>query len=237
MNVATLAKSLNGYATWTFSQGDLAVWRHYRTMGICAALSAHWIKHHANDGSLANVLGGGGVGPLKVGTLKEIALLHRTVSTTGDEQRENLKLWLQMHDIISLNTSHRVTVTNHRLNRDVVQAQSRTSEVLASGSFPNIENDLVTAMRKHNTCYARINFGGTFLGRGAGHAVAVWLGQPSWSDHGDALFFDPNYGEYWFKKKEDFFRFFPLYYRATYRSFPFSFDKNWELLPCAKKVR
>ena len=91
-------------------------------------------------------------------------------------------------------------------------------------------------MRKLNTCYVRINFGGTAWGTDAGHAVAAWLGQPSYSSGGDALFFDPNCGEYWFENKQDFFRFFPDFYRRKYRSFPMSFDQNWDILPCAKRA-
>jgi hypothetical protein len=115
MNVGELARSFNGHETWTFSQSDLSTWVHYRTMGICAALSAEWIKFHANGGSL--------------------------------------------------------------------------------------------------------------------HAVAVWLGQPTYGGAGDALLFDPSYGEYWFESKGDFFTFFSSFYRRAYRSFLKNFNQWWEVLP------
>lgn len=116
-------------------------------------------------------------------------------------------------------------------------------------------------MKKLKSCYVRINFSGMVLRHAAGHAVAAWLGQPTqdritWArdritglrpvpgaqdyfhkgTSGDAVFFDPAYGEYWFEQKDDFFHFFPVFYRAAYRSFPMYFDQAWQVLPCAKSI-
>ena len=236
MNVDRIASTHKGHATWTFSQSDLLVWRHYRTFGICAALSAEWIRYHAHDGSLANVLGGGGVGPLNVGKLKEIALLHKTASDVPGSQRRESELCVQMHDVLSLNASGNKTFFNSRTQQDQTTASAVPAAIQQGGGAPNIENDIVAAMQRFNSCYVRINFGGTAWGTSTGHAVAAWLGQPTYGGAGDALFFDPNYGEYWFEQKANFFRFFPVFYRAAYRSFPLYFDQDWEVLPCAKRV-
>ena len=237
MNVDEHAKSNRGFKTWGFSQSDLLVWRHYRTMGICAALSAHWIKYHAHEDSLANHLGGGGVGPLNVGKLKEIARDHNNLSTMkGISQRDNLELWLQMHGIKTRQQSR--MMTNWKkvkvATSSPIRDMDKKSEAGATklDVCPNIENDMVTSMQKYNSCYVRINFGS----QSGGHAVAAWLGQPTFRGSGDACFFDPNYGEYWFEAKADFFKFFPGYYRSKYKSWPMSFDKNWEILPCALGV-
>lgn len=244
VDVPGLAATHNGHATWTFSQSGFNTWRHYRTMGICAALSVHWIKEHADGGSLANLLGSGGVGELNVAKLKEIALLHSNASNGDGAQNANLELWLQMHDILSLRSSRSRTFHSAKLGREVTTAQSfKTEQIGGAGgvrhSCPNIANEIVDALRKYNTCYARVNFGGDVgvmrLSKDAGHAVAVWLGQPTYSSGGDAMFFDPNYGEYWFEQKADFFRFFPAFYRQTYLAGLMNFDQYWEVLPCAKR--
>lgn len=236
-----------GVCTWGFSQTDFIVMKNIfsdsRTrFGICAALSAHWIKHHAHEGSLANLLGGGGVGPLNIGKLKEIKVLHSTVSgEDGGAQAAHLEMWLRMNDVLSLGKSRTVKKwkTVGRVDRPdgfSGQSSSRAEMNASAEKIDTIEHDIVLGMRKFNSCYARVNFGGTAFFKGAGHAVAVWLGQPSYASGGDALFFDPNYGEFWFKDKQDFFAFFPEFYRATYRSAPLSFNKNWEVLPCAKRA-
>jgi hypothetical protein len=237
VEVANLARAQKGHATWTFSQSDFSVWRYYRTFGICAALSAEWIRYHAAGDSLANHLGGGGVGPLNVKRLKEIALLHGTVSNTGGAaQDRQLELFLQMHDILGLGASKVIKYFNSRAQKDMTRAATAPAAVDVTGGAPNIDNDIVHAMQKFNSCYARVNFGGKAWGTSAGHAIAVWLGQPSYSSSGDAMMFDPNYGEYWFERKADFFKFFPLFYRAKYRSLPMAFDQFWQVLPCAKRA-
>ncbi|WP_354011625.1 YopT-type cysteine protease domain-containing protein [Endozoicomonas lisbonensis] len=50
-----------------------------------------------------------------------------------------------------------------------------------------------------------------------GHAAAVWLGGFDYTT-GDACFFEPNYGEIWFEKEQDFFQFFPAYFLAEYQN-------------------
>jgi len=237
MNLNQHAQKHNGVRTWGFSQADLGVWLHYRTMGICAALSANWIKYHAHDDSLANHLGYGGVGRLNVGTLKQIAQEHKDASkTNGSNQRHKLGLWLKKHGIVSMSVSRYSTCKKEEGGREVLTEMLVRDPIFEKnegvGDCPNIENEIVNALKKYNTCYARINF----FSRRAGHSVAVWLGQPTFSSRGDACFFDPNYGEYWFENKQDFFLFFPGYYRSKYKSFPWNFAHRWEVLPCAKKI-
>lgn len=159
----------------------------------------------------------------------------------GGAQAAHLEMWLRMNDVLSLGKSRTVKKwkTVGRVDRPdgfSGQSSSRAEMQASAETIDTIEHDIALAMRKFNSCYARVNFGGTAFFKGAGHAVAVWLGQPSYSSAGDALFFDPNYGEFWFKDKQDFFRFFPEFYRATYRSGALSFNKNWEVLPCAKRA-
>ncbi len=55
---------------------------------------------------------------------------------------------------------------------------------------------MVAAMLTFNRCCVCVNFDG----KAFRHAVAAWLGQPTDSSAGDALFFDPYHGEYRFEK-------------------------------------
>lgn len=65
--------------------------------------------------------------------------------------------------------------------------------------------------------YCMINFGNS----DGGHAVSAWVAQ-------DALFFDPNNGEYWFENYRDFCNWFPMYFRlAGYAGWPCNFTKRW----------
>lgn len=233
MNVESIAKKYNGIKTWGFSQSDFLVWAHYRTTGICAALSAHWIKYHAHEDSLpAHLRGDGTLGSLNVGLLKKIANDHKQLTELGGGQSENIELWLQMHDVLPIRRS--LMVKKYAKGGDIKVAGSRPHEQSAMGTCPNIENDIVNAMRRFNTCYVRINFGRT---TGLGHCVAAWLGQPTYGGAGDALFFDPNHGEYWFERKQDFFAFFPEFYRKAYKGFPTYFAGRWDVLPCALAVK
>ena len=237
MNLAQLATSNNGHVTWAFSQSRFNTWRHYRTFGICAALSAHWIKEHAHGGSLANILGSGGIGGLNVAKLKEIALLHGHVSNgDGGSQASDLGLWLKMNDVLPLAKSRTVEIDSFRFKGWQGRSIGRGDMNESSQAIANIEGEMVLAMQDYHSCYFRLNFGGKAFLRSAGHAVAAWLGGATYSSGGDALFFDPNYGEFWFEDKADFFRFFPGYYRAKYLSGAMSFNKRWEILPCAKKA-
>lgn len=232
MSVDSIARKHNGIKTWGFSQSDFMVWVHYRTMGICAALSAHWIKYHAQEDSLpAHLKGDKALGPLNVSLLKQIAQDHKQLTELSGGQADNIELWLQMHGVKTINRS--LMVRKYARGGDIMVPGSRAHEQSAMGNCPNIENDIVNAMRRFNTCYVRINFGKT---AGLGHAVAAWLGQPTYGGSGDALFFDPNYGEYWFEQKRDFFTFFPEFYRSAYKGFPTYFAGRWDVLPCALAV-
>lgn len=243
VDVNRICRRHGGVTTWTFSQTDVAVYRRIfldpkTRMGICAALSAYWIKCHAHDGSLVNELGGGGVGRLNFEKLREIAMLHSHVSVGADDSQQSyeIKLWLQMHDVLPLAGSREVMLDTFRFKGKQAQSFPLVATEGSGASIANIENNIALGLKKFNSCYARVNFGGKVLFKKTSHCVAVWLGQPTHRSQGDALFFDPNYGEFWFENKENFFCFFPEFYRATYLSMPYKFNMSWEVFPCAKRA-
>ena len=64
-----------------------------------------------------------------------------------------------------------------------------------------------------------------------GHAVAAWIGARG----EDACFFDPNFGEYWFENKQDFFKFLRLFAQNLYNA-RMGLDR-YKIQPLARRVR
>jgi YopT peptidase len=83
-----------------------------------------------------------------------------------------------------------------------------------------MEHDIVGHLKKFQACYANI---GIRADVAVGHALAAWIG--GYND--DACFFDPNYGEFWFRNKQDFFNFFPAFFRRAYKVPPTVYDLSW----------
>ena len=116
----------------------------------------------------------------------------------GSSQTDNIGLWLQMYGVSSThcNSTRSQWTRIGRIDHEKKVAVNSLTREFFAGACLNIDNDIVVGMKKFNNCYARISFGSLK----AGHAVAVWLGK----SNGDACFFDPNYGEFWFKNKAVF---------------------------------
>lgn len=134
-----------------------------------------------------------------MGKLKQIAYDHKSLSNMlGSSQTDNIGLWLQMYGVSSThcNSTRSQWTRIGRIDHEKKVAVNSLTREFFAGACLNIDNDIVVGMKKFNNCYARISFGSLK----AGHAVAVWLGK----SNGDACFFDPNYGEFWFKNKAVF---------------------------------
>jgi YopT peptidase len=80
-----------------------------------------------------------------------------------------------------------------------------------------MEHDIVGQLKKFQACYANIGIRADLK---TGHALAAWIGGYK----EDACFFDPNYGEFWFRNKQDFFNFFPAFFRRAY-----NYKKSWNV--------
>jgi len=48
----------------------------------------------------------------------------------------------------------------------------------------------------------------SYKGTRGGHVVAAWVGP-------DVAYFDSNFGEYWFERRDDFVRWFPRYWQLS----------------------
>ena len=183
MRVYDLVRQYKGVVVWKFSQNNREVAWRLGGIGACAALSASWIKYHAHNDSLANHLRAGELGKPDVFTLNNMMFLQDSFESQKNHYSA-VKGWLKMHGLIPLTVAEGTSVR------------------------PDIEYSIVTTLAKSYACYAYVVFGG----KKDGHAAAIWLGGSNYID-GDACFFDPNCGEFWFESKQDFFRFFPAFYQ------------------------
>jgi hypothetical protein len=244
-NVAVICRRHHGNPTWPFSQTSFAVLKRIFSdpktrWGICAALSVHWIREHADGGTLATLLGGGGLGSINVPKLREIAVLQSEASQgTGDEQQQALTQWLRAANIVPVTKSMTIKSDAMRFKQRYPAGwKGGSTEVERTDSrekqrrFEDITQELTDEMMHHENCYMRVNFGGTCMGRPAAHAIAVFIGQKNKISDGDAIMFDPNYGEFWFEEKAHFATFFPEFYRAKYLSGAFAFNRSLGVLPC-----
>ena len=189
MTTYDLVRQFKGVTVWEFNQGnkDINLIRiGTKTHGICNTLSACWINYHAHNDSLANHLRQSGLNSREVLSLNHMIFLYdsfrKKTTTTA------VTTWLKMHGMISLTS-----------NTDV-------------SAYADVEYRIVAALTKSYGCYAYIAFGvkDLVLNNNRIHAVSAWLGGSNYTE-GDACFFEPNYGEFWFEKKQNFFDFFPVY--------------------------
>ncbi|WP_444944456.1 hypothetical protein ACJJIK_05765 [Microbulbifer sp. ZKSA006] len=246
MGVNRIAADHNGVKTWGFSQSSPRTYIHYfrfSKFGICAALAAHWIKCGAVDetglpdklGLTPTTANAGRFGfrsyrSLNVNQLIRVARDFHTWTYGGGGQGPNIENWLiqqGLHQEDRWSTSQ----IDEDLNNMVVLRPGQAAP--PRPPTPPINVRLVNALRQLRDAYGYI----TFSGRRAGHAVGVWIADDRVPSDVGALFFDPNYGEYLFWNRNDFFNFFEAYYRHAYMSGWFiRFTNDWTVDAYTRKV-
>lgn len=219
-----------GVMTWDYSQADFTTFNIIRkdsvsSGGICKALAAQWIVDHAYGGSLVNRVTdkSGKINP------SAIRMIMQNFIAAWDSQEVETADFLMKRGILERMGSRAISTTrSKRIDGKKVEitttthSTSSTHETSESG---NVAIELSKALRKVSGCYAQIDFGGS----GVGHATAAWIGGPSYGSGGDACFFDPNAGEFWFEDKQKFFEWFRIFYSASYEGFPCRFNKRWSV--------
>ncbi|WP_444922447.1 YopT-type cysteine protease domain-containing protein [Microbulbifer sp. CnH-101-G] len=245
MGVNRIARQNNGVKTWGFSQSSPRTYIFYfrfGAFGICAALAAHWIKTNAKDDESL---------PAKLGLTPRI---HRLGSFSVRTYRslnvgELIKVGRDFHTWTHGNGRQCINIENwlinHGLHKEMRWCNSSIDEavnnmvVIRPGqpvppprAIPPINVSLVNALRRLKDAYAYISFSGAR----AGHAVAAWVADDRVNSDIGALFFDPNYGEYRFATRDDFFDFFTAYYRHAYMSGWIQFRDSWEVKAYTNRV-
>ncbi|WP_444914032.1 YopT-type cysteine protease domain-containing protein [Microbulbifer sp. TRSA007] len=209
-SVYSMARQLDGVCTWDFSQSfPVLNIRQIAGSGICLSLASHWIKYHAYDDSLVNHLGGvwdqRRFIPFNMGKYQRIAAQQQA--------------WVQS---ANWRASHRAWLLLNRLR------------VLSSATGRSNRDSLRQRLKQINGAYALIEMCSSRDQSQGAHAVAAWVGAQSFGGQKQgACFFDPNFGEFWFEDKEDFYFFFHLvsnmHYRAEHKFDLWKIDRIWKV--------
>ena len=187
-DVQQLVDDFNGVCTWDFSQGlPLDFIAGPAGNGICLALSCHWIKLHALDDSLVNLLGG----IWNPATRVYIQFNHHEYRRIAAWQRNIARFpnWVMGYQ-------------NWFRNNGLT--------VVPGNTVPMNAGTLKTELEQITGGYAMIILKSRNIRES--HAIAAYIGA-----HGqDVCFFDPNYGEFWFRNRDDFFFFLHLFANFVY---------------------
>ena len=213
----------NGHCTHTFSQClepvASMIGKSKKTKdGICQALSEMWIVFHAHDGAIWNWLCPDG--KVNSSALANVAYnfhygtaIHAGNPSAIDDQDQNSDLWFLQYGI-RRRTDIAMTKSNTFIDGKMVKqnyAQRSLTEASRGGGSRMglgkslgralIGGSMVKNMGQGDGTYRMIGIHGSV----GGHCMCAFVGQ-------DVAFFDPNYGEFYFPKREDFANWFGEYF-------------------------
>lgn len=231
-SVRKSADSFNGRCTWKFSQiqdpvATLIGKEKLTKDGICEMLAAKWIECHAKDDHLANWLQGRGkeIDPSKIRQLMQLfiigsemspgAIIGSTKTRQEADQTQATKNWLRAKGLIERNGG------KFRFE------QSRGGGGSRSGHAADLAQAVAMSLLNGTGSYRTIGIWGS----GGGHAMAAWVAQ-------DVAFFDPNFGEFWFERRQDFIRWFPTFFSKSLYSMPkVGLCTKYEIMDFAMSVK
>ncbi|WP_444917437.1 YopT-type cysteine protease domain-containing protein [Microbulbifer sp. JMSA003] len=220
-SVYDLARQLNGVCTWDLNQAgsgtSVGFWLGFNSMS--QSFSADWIKHHAYDDHLVNTLGGvkgwsGAYIPFNVHAYLRIKSRQDEWSKSGDWEKYYQR-WLSLNGL---------KVLSWGKNKGKEFGYARLELAKINGAYASILLSY-SSMRRPNERVADA------------HSMAAWVGAPTFNQlQQDALFFDPNFGEFWFQDREHFFLFFNIlltrYYRPKFGYDSCLIDRVWKSSSC-----
>lgn len=234
--VRSSAEKYGGQCVWEFSQikDPVAgiIGRDKVTKdGICEMLSAKWIECHAQDSSLSAWLANGGqaIDASRIRSLMQLFIIGETMNPgamvgnadklLGSDQTRATKRWLEAKGIMQ-----RRSIKPMAFLSGPVNVPNTTTGARGTGSRRNmaqaLATDLASSWRNGSGSYRTIGI----WGPGGGHAMAAWVAQ-------DVAFFDPNFGEFWFERAQDFIRWFPVFWRRALYEMPIvGLSSRYELM-------
>jgi len=216
--VQASAKQFQGYCTWPFSQvvspvKNLICSYPDTSGGICEMLAAKWLEQHAKGGSIVNWISSSGdvteVDNNKVRQLMQLFAVGTTMRSgamVGKPQtgRVNQDLatetWLRSQGVIK---RRQLTGGVPLLGGGYYHPSRGASAQPGRQDFSTaIARDIIQSKGS----YKIIGINGPQFS----HAMAAWSDE-------DVSFFDPNFGEYWFARPQDFVSWLPnFWYSAGY---------------------
>lgn len=211
------AEIFKGHLLEAFNQGDRAEGLGTvmgeipeAAQGVCKSLCMHWVAHHANDepgrfSDVARAMGSGARAPRRGGyyngvgmALTQIAYTDalRRVANHADYNRAKDQFtddFLRSRGIL-----RQMKISNPALNMTPPKMKIGVPGRWVNSAFAWRLGEAIVG--KHTADYWSYKII-SIHGRAGGHAVAAFVGA-------DAVFFDPNYGLFYFKKADDFRRWF-----------------------------
>ncbi|WP_157953842.1 YopT-type cysteine protease domain-containing protein [Microbulbifer sp. A4B17] len=160
--------------------------------GVCESLSAHWIKFHAEDDSLWNWLFPNGA--LSEQHLFHVMTLHQ-IGGNAPNQDQVSEAWLQSHNVLPLQNNGGVGIAgpNGRRQIHVVTGPRLDQGQTTMRNSAALADEIIREPTRSAGSYKKIGISGKV----GAHAMAAWVAE-------DVLFFDPNFGEFWFPTKNAF---------------------------------
>lgn len=219
-----------GHCTFPFTQcrppvSTLIAMDRTTSGGICEALTAHWIRYHATADSLWNWLTPGG--HIDLAKIQQHVMPLQSQGILGDQEAVT-EAWLRQHGINRLQTNM-VLNSSRNLGGKFVQFGGAATSAVQEGTSSFFNRDaLARAILVDRTggagCYKKLWLAGV----GGEHVMALWVAQ-------DVVFFDPNFGEFWFGERARFFNWFTKSFWHT-SLYSVGLSGRYELLPYAKAV-
>lgn len=200
--------------------------------GVCVALSAVWIAHHAWDRDFWGWLYGE---PMQRHEKPEPNKYYeRLLASSGRFIVDVQKAY--MHEMTvappDLSFAQMGKRTGARMARRMIDGfmsqlgigrhyRGDVSKSNLSRTASNLASQLAPDRFGGGGCYKELNI----TGPGGGHACAAWVGE-------DVTYFDPNYGEFWFPTTTAFRYWFFNYWAAS--MYPNKAGKFYEIVTYAR---
>lgn len=198
-----------GHLYEAFAQGSQSegLWTAMRQIpgtqtGVCKSLCMYWVAHHASDDSTpfsqyARQFGNPGAGRRAAGNftgagiaLNQVNYGNFIAAATSAAAYEQLKdtytdTFLERWGVIRQKCPHDGSILGGAQTRHLLVGPRRFGQMLASAIVGH-----------HSAGYWSYKIV-SLHGRAGGHAVCAFVGA-------DAMFFDPNYGIFYFDNKDNF---------------------------------
>lgn len=219
-------KNFKGHLIEAFQQGDDLeglgqIMRHIpgTENGVCKSLCMNWIDHHANDkkGAFTDVARSMGSGHRRGGgnyagvimALDQVDYANAVLSTTSPGEYYRAKDKFTDEFLLKCGIRRQMKISNPALNlsppgvkkprpsKSLFQRlgfnTGRSNRALNASYARNMAQSIVGVHSVHYWSYKIISIHGS----AGSHAIAAFVGA-------DAMFFDPNYGIFYFEKASDF---------------------------------
>ena len=195
-------------------------------IGVCESISAHWIKFHAEGGSLWNWLVPNG--QISMTKLLFSVMQLQSTGILSDDQDAETEAWLGQQGIIPLRRN--VKGFDSRSTRRGFEAFTGAHQQRVERGRTRVcsAKTVARAILEDPTggagCYKKFSLEGRF----GAHTMALWVAQ-------DIAFFDANFGEFWFENRAAFFNWFTKKFWVS-SLYCVGLSGHYELRPYAKKV-